>query len=63
MIPPHSNGEVPVPRSSEGSVADPSLPLRASADGGVISPTDSVAYDPSARDYAGTSPSEWGGKL
>jgi hypothetical protein len=30
-------------------------------DGGVMSPAGSVAYDPSAREDAGTSPFEWGG--
>ena len=29
--------------------------------GGVISPTETVAHDPSVADYRATSPSEWGG--
>jgi hypothetical protein len=45
QIPPHSYGEVSA----------------SYADGGVIGPTESVASDPSDRDYAATSPYEWGG--
>src|SRR5690242_1115924 len=32
------------------------------ADGGVMGHLHAVAHDPSARDYAGTSPFEWGGR-
>ena len=47
VIPPHSNGEVPA----------------SYAGGGVISPTETAAPDPSVADYRATSPYEWGGTV